>query len=138
MAVVVVVMEASRGGLKRLSIPPLAFGQFSFLPCLEMKVLLLITDGSEEMEAVISSDILCRAGLSVTRAAVAVADKTVHCANGMTLLGDVRLEDLSSEQLKAFDCLLLPGGGKGSKTFCRVSTIRFDSILTLIIYLFCF
>ncbi len=86
-----------------------------------MKALLLLTDGSEEMEAVISSDILSRAGFTVTRAAVSVPERTVHCANGMTLLGDCRLEDLNEAEWQEYDLLVLPGGGKGSKTFCRVS-----------------
>ena len=82
-------------------------------------VLLLLTDGTEEMEAVITCDILSRAGLKVVRMAVATADgQTVHCANGMTLLADGQLTSPSIS--KDFDLLVLPGGGKGSKTFCQV------------------
>ena len=87
-----------------------------------MKALLLLTDGSEEMEAVISSDILCRAGVSVVRAAVGVTDLTVTGANGQKLQADLRLEEMAEGEWMGFEVLVLPGGGKGSKTFCRVST----------------
>lgn len=83
-----------------------------------MKALVLLADGSEEMEAVIACDILCRGGIQVVRAAVG-AEKAVKCANGMVLVADVLLEELNNDY-SHFTVLVLPGGSKGSITFSKV------------------
>lgn len=99
--------------------------------------LLLLADGTEEMEAVITSDILSRAGFSVTRAAVAVPERIVQCANGMTVQADVKLEDVKDAG-QGFDVLVLPGGAKGSKTFSHVreeDSFEFTSHIYVLAYL---
>lgn len=70
------------------------------------------------MEAVISCDILNRAGVKVVRASVE-SDLVLLCANGMRVFADVFLEDIKSD-LSGFDIIILPGGLNGSQTFCKV------------------
>jgi len=87
-----------------------------------MKALVLLAHGTEEMEAVITCDILARSGITVVRAAVESEkqhDLILHCANGMKIVADVRIEDLM-EKLSDFSIIVLPGGSKGANTFCSV------------------
>lgn len=79
------------------------------------KVLVLLANGSEDMEAVISIDILDRAGFSVTTASAEPDGVlTVKCAHGVTITADKKLVDVADEE---FDCIVLPGGLPGSETF---------------------
>lgn len=92
-----------------------------------MKALVLLAHGTEEMEAVITCDILARAGITVVRAAVESEkehDLVLHCANGMKIVADVRIEDVM-EKLSDFSIIVLPGGSKGANTFCSVIIILF-------------
>ncbi|XP_003741660.1 protein dj-1beta [Galendromus occidentalis] len=73
----------------------------------------LLAHGSEEMEAVIVIDVLRRAGLKVT---VAGVDGTeLKCSRDIVIKADKSLEDARKEK---FDVVVLPGGLKGSETFC--------------------
>ena len=74
------------------------------------KALVLLAPGSEEMEAVISIDVLRRGGIDVTVAGVDGADP-VRCSRGVVISPDVALEDV----IGAFDVLVLPGGAEGAK-----------------------
>jgi protein deglycase len=74
------------------------------------KVLVILADGFEEIEAVTIIDVLRRAGLVVTSAAL--ADPSVRGAHDMSLLADRRLDDVVNE---SFDAILLPGGMPGSR-----------------------
>jgi hypothetical protein len=87
-----------------------------------MKALLLVAHGTEEMEAVISSDVLHRAGIHVTRASVGVgAGEPVECANGLRLYAEEKFEEVyDAGRALEFDVLVLPGGSKGTQTFCTV------------------
>jgi putative intracellular protease/amidase len=90
-----------------------------------MKALVLLAHGTEEMEAVITCDILARAGITVVRAAVESEkehDSILHCSNGMKIVADVRIEDIM-ENLSDFSIIVLPGGSKGASTFCSVNQI---------------
>ena len=92
-----------------------------------MKALVLLAHGTEEMEAVITCDILARSGITVVRAAVESEkqhDLILHCANGMKIVADVRIEDVI-EKLSDFSIIVLPGGSKGANTFCSVITSFF-------------
>lgn len=92
-----------------------------------MKALVLLAHGTEEMEAVITCDILARAGITVVRAAVESEkehDLVLNCANGMKIVADVRIEDVM-EKLSDFSIIVLPGGSKGADTFCSVKFNHF-------------
>jgi protein DJ-1 len=72
--------------------------------------LVLLARGTEEMEAVISIDVLRRAGIDVT---VAGLDGTnpVRCSRGVVITPDVALDEVNG----VFDVLVLPGGAEGAK-----------------------
>jgi protein DJ-1 len=74
------------------------------------KALVLLAPGSEEMEAVISIDVLRRGGIDVTVAGLDGADP-IRCSRGVVVTPDVALDDVDG----VFDVLVLPGGAEGAK-----------------------
>jgi protein deglycase len=88
-----------------------------------MKALVLLADGTEEMEAVITCDILARAGIKVIKAAVHEKDDSnellLSCALGTKIVADLTIVEAMS-QLDDFAIIVLPGGSKGADTFCQV------------------
>jgi protein DJ-1 len=74
------------------------------------KALVLLAQGSEEMEAVISIDVLRRGGIDVTVAGIDGADP-VRCSRGVMITPDVALDDVGG----IFDALVLPGGAEGAR-----------------------
>lgn len=91
----------------------------------ELKALILLADGTEEMEAVITCDILVRAGINLTRASVGLSSGSpIICANGMKLLADTTLEEIMCN-LSDFSMIILPGGSKGATTFSTVQIFNF-------------
>lgn len=80
-------------------------------------VLALITHGVEEIEAVTPFDLLSRAGIGLTVAALGASENLlVRGRSGLEIRADVALESLAgtpddfSELAKKFDALLIPGG----------------------------
>ncbi|MCB1106118.1 MAG: DJ-1/PfpI family protein, partial [Cephaloticoccus sp.] len=69
-------------------------------------VLAILAEGFEEIEAITPIDLLRRAGLPVT---VAALGESIHVTgrNGITLHADITLAQLPSAPA---DCLFLPGG----------------------------
>lgn len=67
------------------------------------KVLVPVADGCEEMEAVITIDVLVRAGADVTVASV--DSQTVRCSRGVKLQADVLIADAAKE---TFDLIAVP------------------------------
>lgn len=80
--------------------------------------LVLLAQGSEEMEAVISIDVLRRGGIEVTVAGVEGAG-AVRCSRGVMITPDVALESVDGE----FDVLVLPGGAEGAKRLAASSKV---------------
>lgn len=75
------------------------------------KVLIILTDGFEEIEAVTPIDILRRAGFSVTVAGL--EKKEVKGSHGIRVIADCLLSDISVEARHAVplpDAILFPGG----------------------------
>ena len=101
-----------------------------------MKALVLFANGSEEMEATVSCNVLTRAGIEVVRATVESGPSPnlppVQCAYGMRIVPDVSLEEVM-DKLEDFAILILPGGLKGSETFCSVYS---QKVFSSIFYLF--
>uniref|UniRef100_A0A1I7Z9F7 D-lactate dehydratase n=2 Tax=Steinernema glaseri TaxID=37863 RepID=A0A1I7Z9F7_9BILA len=81
--------------------------------------LIVASDGSEDMELVISVDILRRANIQVTIAGLQDADR-VTCARGTTIVVDEKLADVAN---KTYDLVVLPGGQPGSNNFASSSLV---------------
>ena len=73
------------------------------------KILLILADGFEEIEALGTADILRRLDLDVTLAALKPGEVTG--AHGMKIVADALLSDVKKEY---FDAVVLPGGMPGS------------------------
>ena len=76
---------------------------------MDKKVLVLLAEGFEEMEAVITSDLCIRAGLDVCTAGIDGIDVTG--SHGLSLIADCELVDIDDE----FDAIVIPGGMPGAK-----------------------
>lgn len=74
------------------------------------RVLLILAEGFEEMEAVIPADLFRRAELDLTIAGL--HSKIVKGSRAISIEADILLEDLND---LSFDALVLPGGGPGAK-----------------------
>jgi len=72
--------------------------------------LVLVAQGSEEIEAVISIDVLRRGGIDVTVAGVDSIDP-IRCSRGVVVTPDVALDSVDGD----FDILVLPGGAEGAQ-----------------------
>jgi protein DJ-1 len=72
--------------------------------------LVVMAPGTEEMEAVISIDVLRRGGIDVTVAGVDGTDP-VRCSRGVVITPDIALDDITG----AFDVVILPGGAEGAR-----------------------
>lgn len=83
-----------------------------------MRVLVPLSNGSEEMEAVIVIDMLRRAGLDVT---VAGDGDVVICSRGVRIVPDLLLEELNEDD--RFDAVVLPGGAQGVDAFIENTTL---------------
>ncbi len=78
------------------------------------KALVLLAAGAEEMEVVITVDVLRRGGVDVVVAGLAAGDAaTVRCSRDVAILPDRALhaEDLDA----AWDAVVLPGGLGGAR-----------------------
>jgi hypothetical protein len=64
------------------------------------RALLLIANGSEEMEAVITSDILSRSKIQVMRVSVCENnDLIVTCANGLKIQAEMSINSLKVDEV---------------------------------------
>lgn len=72
--------------------------------------LIVIAEGSEEIEAITPGDVLQRAGVDITYAAIGTL--TPRGGHGVPLRADMLIEDVGGI---LFDALVLPGGGKGAE-----------------------
>ena len=86
------------------------------------KVLVILAGGAEEMETVISVDVLRRAGLEVVVAGLA-GDGPVSCSRGVTICPDTSLAAATADTSATFDCVLLPGGGAGAAALCASAEV---------------
>jgi len=84
------------------------------------KALVIIADGTEEMEAVIAIDVMRRANINVTVAGVAGTD-LVTCSRNVLIKPDCALSD-HTEML--FDVIVIPGGGQGAKRLAESEEVK--------------
>ncbi|GBG29717.1 Protein DJ-1 [Hondaea fermentalgiana] len=87
----------------------------------EKSALVLVADGSEEIETLAPVDILRRAKTQVTLAAVCQEGKTVTCSRGVRVEADARIEEV---QDKEFDIIVCPGGMPGATNLAASETLQ--------------
>jgi protein DJ-1 len=76
--------------------------------------LVLLAQGAEEMEAVISIDVLRRGGIEVTVAGLD-GNEPIRCSRGVVITPDVGLESVAGD----FDVVVLPGGAEGAQRLAQ-------------------
>ncbi|KAJ3112631.1 Protein deglycase DJ-1zDJ-1 [Phlyctochytrium bullatum] len=86
------------------------------------KVLLLLAKGSEEMETVITADVLRRAKLHVDLVSVG-NDPIVECSRHVKIQPNLSLASPSFSS-KPYDMVVLPGGLEGAKTFASSPAVH--------------
>jgi protein DJ-1 len=74
------------------------------------RALVIIAQGSEEMEATITVDVLRRGGVEVTLAGLDGGGPVV-CSRGVRILPDAALSEVTGP----FDLVVLPGGNEGAR-----------------------
>jgi putative intracellular protease/amidase len=83
------------------------------------RALVFLAKGAEEMETVITVDVLRRAGILVTLAGVEGAD-AVLCSRDVRVVPDVALSSVENDN---FDAVIVPGGLKGAETCASVRDV---------------
>lgn len=73
-------------------------------------VLVVITDGTEESEAIIVADILRRAGINVT---LAGTNSSIVSSHKIKIIPDVLISEL--DKTKLYDAIVIPGGKLGTE-----------------------
>eukprot|EP01121_Diplochlamys_sp_Union-15-3_P001205 TRINITY_DN11069_c0_g1_i2.p1 TRINITY_DN11069_c0_g1~~TRINITY_DN11069_c0_g1_i2.p1 ORF type:complete len:190 (+),score=53.89 TRINITY_DN11069_c0_g1_i2:80-649(+) len=86
----------------------------------EKTVLVPISDGTEEIEAVTIIDTLRRAGANVTVAST-TSEKQVTCSRKTKLVADVLIEDCVE---KTYDLIAVPGGMPGAKHLSESAALK--------------
>jgi protein DJ-1 len=82
------------------------------------RALVLLAPGAEEMEAVISIDVLRRGGIDVTVAGVA-GSGPVRCSREVVITPDIGLDAVEGD----FDVLVLPGGAEGARQLAESEAV---------------
>lgn len=81
-------------------------------------VLVLMANGTEEIEAVVIIDLLRRAGANVT---VVGANDIVNCSRDVRILPDIPMHKLN--ETKLYDLVYLPGGAKGVQNLIDIPKV---------------
>ncbi|XP_070561712.1 Parkinson disease protein 7 homolog [Ptychodera flava] len=82
--------------------------------------LVILAEGAEEMEMVISTDVLRRGGVKVTVAGLD-GPGAVKCSRDVVITPDKSLEDAVKDG--PYDAVVLPGGGKGSQNLAASAAV---------------
>lgn len=85
------------------------------------KALVILSPGAEEMETVISVDVLRRAKISVTLAGID-SSAPVTCSRDVRIVPDMSLEEAAG--LGTYDVVVLPGGLGGSKRLAESQRVK--------------
>ncbi|KIY46372.1 DJ-1 protein [Fistulina hepatica ATCC 64428] len=93
--------------------------------------LILIADGTEEMEFTITYDTLVRAGVSCTSSFVpdsndktaSVSPHVAKCSRGLRIMPDTYFDESESGPDK-YDLLVIPGGAKGADTMSTSPAVQ--------------
>ena len=80
------------------------------------KAFVFLADGFEDVEALIPIDVLRRGGVEVTTVSVVDDSSIVTSAHGVQVVADcIYGDDISDDDLRDADLVLLPGGMPGAK-----------------------
>ena len=91
--------------------------------CVEScKVLVLVADGTEEIEAVSIIDTLRRAEIEVSVASVSES-LSVRCSRGVVIVADALLSD-EKESLATYDAIAIPGGMPGASAIADTEGMK--------------
>ncbi|KAJ3651742.1 hypothetical protein Zmor_017760 [Zophobas morio] len=88
----------------------------NFTTAMTKKALVFLAPGAEEMEAVISIDVLRRGGVDVTVAGLPDGG-IVRCSRGVNIKPDISIKEAHTKG--PFDVLVLPGGLGGSQALAE-------------------
>ena len=87
----------------------------------EKKALVILATGAEEMETVITTDILRRGKINVTVAGLDSNDP-VECSRKVKIVPDMSLDD--AMQRGPYDVVVRPGGGGGAKRLSESKKVK--------------
>ncbi|XP_055356056.1 Parkinson disease protein 7 homolog [Paramacrobiotus metropolitanus] len=77
--------------------------------------LIILSDGAEESEVVITADVLSRGGFKVTIAGFS-GESAVKCSRGVQIKPEMSLDKaMDLAETKPYDVVVLPGGPQGTK-----------------------
>ncbi|XP_069774727.1 Parkinson disease protein 7 homolog [Narcine bancroftii] len=85
------------------------------------RVLLILAKGAEEMEVVIPTDLMRRAGITVTVAGLTGSD-SVTCSRDVVICPDSSLQDAVKQG--PYDAIVLPGGNLGAQNLSESPAVR--------------
>jgi len=101
------------------------------MPGSSFSALILIAEGTEEMEFTITYDTFVRAGIACTSAYVAADESEsaspiiVTGSRGIKFLPDVLFSDINQiHDTVKFDALIIPGGAKGAATISECAGVQ--------------
>ncbi|KAF0462179.1 class I glutamine amidotransferase-like protein [Gigaspora margarita] len=87
------------------------------------KALVLVADGTEEMEAVTTTDVLRRAQLDVTIAGFSLKNANyAKCSRGVMIVPDIAFSSISD--FDVYDVIVIPGGLNGAETLSSSKKIQ--------------
>lgn len=95
------------------------------------KILVVLADGAEEVEALTPVDYLRRAGVDVTVAGV--AGDVVEGSHGIKIIADCTLDSLGKDGAQIaqqFDGIFVPGGMQGTKN-CSANNLVIETIIAM-------
>lgn len=84
-----------------------------------MRVLVLLADGFEEIEAITVIDVLRRAGIEVE--SVGLGGAWVTGSHNIKVMADKRISEVDVEK---YDGIVLPGGSEGVKNLLKSSKVK--------------
>ena len=82
--------------------------------------LLILSEGSEEMEVVIPADVLRRAGVKVVIAGLQGA-KPIKCSRDIVIVPDMSIQDAAKG---SYEVVILPGGLQGAENLAQSDIVK--------------
>ncbi|KAK4700772.1 hypothetical protein P7C70_g5472, partial [Phenoliferia sp. Uapishka_3] len=96
----------------------------------EKRILILVADGSEEIEVMTPFDVFVRASLNPVLVSVSPQFSPsqslpyVTLSRGAKILADTQFETLKQEYKDDFDAVIIPGGAKGAERLSRDTAVQ--------------